>query len=272
MSDRVIRGGAYRALATGHLRTLIHRLARSPLRPSRTESPQVVAERLLAHPYLVHDPWHDAEARHTADRLKRCRRSLEGLRVRLERGEIEQHGVSGATGQATLTADKLTDHGVRLLDISANWLLAGVDRHPEGGSGVVRTQFWLYGRAERDLHLLLAQTRARITQGHWAVSGPDNQWRAPSEDDERDFYQAVLAELGAGAVERIRAATRPQEALCPTSKELLEAIAEVSGVDYAAEEQLRRHARERMYRARYGPHAGPPAISTAAVVLVYADE
>lgn len=266
--------GAFRLVLSDSLKRLLNRLVQERFRNPRDRESRAGALRdLLAHPYLVYEPWTAAEERHSIERAKRCLQMLEGFRVRLERGEVRYMGIEDATGQPELTADRLKDHSLRLLDLSSEWLLLSVARHPAGGAGVIRRQYWLYRRREHVLYLLHAETVATVRDGQWKVQAEGEPWRDPDETLETDFYKTVTRILGPEASVIVKQSDVPADALAYPAPEVLKECQSICEVDYQVEETRRREERQKTYMKRYGPRQpGLFSISTRGLELVYADE
>lgn len=274
MSDRVVLKGAFRLVITDALKRLLNQLAqrRFPHPKDHAKKAEVLAA-ILGHPYLYHDPWSAAEERHRVERFKRGLDLLEGLKIRLQRGEIHYKGIENATGQPELNLARLKDHSVRLLDLSGDWLLLSIERHPEGGSGIVRRQYWLYDRRGRVLNLLHADTVAKITDGQWKVQRGNGPWRDVDITLEKDFFDTVGRQLGSEALASIRQSGILDDRLAHPPPEVFAECQLICGIDYVTEEAQRRERHERTYLQKYGPReSGIRSISTAAIELIYADE
>ena len=105
----------------------------------------------LEHRYLLPDPAGEAERAHQREQYERCKGMLEGLKERRVRETIKQLGLEGTTGQASLTVERLSDRPVRLPDLSDDWLLVALERHPPGA---ILVHHWLYSRRRATVHLL----------------------------------------------------------------------------------------------------------------------
>jgi len=266
--------GEFRLVVTDPLKRLLNqRVQRRYSKPADRAKRAAVLGEIMAHRYVLRDSWSAAEERHRVARAERCLQLLEGLRIRLERGETRYEGLEDATGRPRLGPAQLRDHSLRLLDLSPDWLLVSVARHPEGGSGAVRRQYWLYDRHGRVLHLLHAETVARMTDGGWKVQKGTGPWRDPDDAAERDFLDTLARLLGPEACDVVRLSSVPADRLAHPPPEVLTECQRISGIDYPAEEAARSERRERGYRERYGPRQkGLLSISTASIELIYADE
>src|SRR5713101_8700083 len=121
----------------------------------------------------------------------------------MEKGEIKQEGVQGTKGDTALTPSKLSDRHIRLLDLSDNWLLISLERHPFGGSETVREQYWLYSRNDRSVHLLLDEDVMRPETGPIKMRRGDGPWQDADKSLEENFSRVVENLLGAEAMKRI---------------------------------------------------------------------
>ena len=215
---------------------------------------------LLAHPYLVHDQRIIAEQ---ADRVARHNRDkcvLVGMKKRLSAGELAQQGLEDATAQAELTVAKLSKRAVRLLGIADNWLLMEVDRHPAGGSGDVRIQYWLYGKRQRTLRLL----KYRATMGKkgtalFAVRSGGGVPGPPKQDLRRQFLALVERQLGSSMVKTFARLIQLQSRkLAHAPKEVAEEIEDITGINLTADEESCARDREARYAQEFGPRKARP--------------
>lgn len=276
MSDRVVLNGAFRLVVTDSLRRLLNkRVQRQFPEPSQREKRAEVLEVLIAHPYLVDDPWLAAEERDHITRGKQCLKMLEGLTTRLKRGEIHYAGIEEATGKPQLSADQLKGHSLRLLDLAANWLLLAVNRHPEGGSGLVRRQYWLHDRSHRVLHLLHAETVQSVKNPEQMVKSGDGPWQDVDDSLERGFVEMIGLHLGPESIEVVMRSSTPAERLAHPNPEVLGECGAICKIDCVAEEKRHREDQEATYFKKYGPRRTQPsllpAISASGIEIIYSD-
>jgi len=220
-----------------------------------------VAQRILEHPYVLNDAAGSAKeaARHA--RYQRCKKMLAGLIERLKRGEIQQLGLEGTTGQSTLTVERLTDRPVKLLDLHPDWLLLALERHPFGNDKHVLVHHWLYSKRAATVELVDVDEIERVEPGTVQIQAGDGTWHPPSEQAERDFYSTVAALLGDDAVRALqRLAARAETWLCAHSDDLIARCEAISGIPYRTEEAARIAASEAQYRSKYGESQLPPGI------------
>ena len=269
MSYRIVGpDGVWRAHGDDALKqninTLIQR--RYSSESGSTERIATARDAILNHPYLEIDNWSCAEQREIQERMRPCRKMLEGLKIRLERGEIRQEGVEGTKGSTSLTPTKLSDRHIRLLDLSENWLLVSIERHPYGGAETVREQYWLYSKKDRSIHLLHDEDVTYPETGPIKVKRGDGPWKDSDKSLEEAFRRVVEDLLGADAMKRIdRNIGSPEDGLCMAPSEVLAKCKAISGIDYEAEEESRRKLREKAYLEKYGPrtHRGSAGIAMA---------
>lgn len=267
MSYRIVGpDGVWRVCGDGALKKRIHVLVDRRFGSGTLAGLSMVEARdvILGHAYLEFDEWRCAEERYRKERAKRCREMLEGLKVRLERGELQQEGLEGQTGKPELTPDKLTGHSLRLLDLSDDWLLLRIERHPSGGSNVVLDQHWLYSRHGRKLYLLHLETIQYPKTGDVKVQFGDGPWQKADEGLQTDFKGTVEKILGAEGVNVLEKAVQLQETgLWDPPPEIFTKCKEITGTDHQAEERKHLELRERHYLKKYGPRqpSGKPGIA-----------
>lgn len=234
--------------------------------PGSTEMIASTRDAILNHPCLDIDNWSCAEQRDRKERTKRCRKMLDGFKIRMEKGEIRQEGVAGTKGDAFLTANRLSDRHIRLLDLSENWLLISIERHPFGGSEKVREQYWLYSRKDRTIHLLHDEDVMSPETGPIKFRRGDGRWEDADKSLEEDFRRVVESLLGTDAMRCIeRMIGSPDDALCFAHSEVLAKCETISGIDYKSAEENRSKLKEKTYLKKYGPrtHKGPAGIAMA---------
>lgn len=207
---------------------------------------------LLRHPYFVTDDWYAAERRYEKQRYSRCRKLLLRLARHLEGGTVAQKGIEGITGQAALTAKRLTDRHVPLLDMGRMWLLIELERHPQEGGDKVQVQYWLYSEEDRQVHLLKHRfpeaTPLFLVQRAGGRAGP------PTTERRDSFYELVGRLLGLDWVDRFKSLLKPDKTLLARSPgDVVEECSRITGINLREQEEARRHDRERSYTRRYGP-------------------
>ena len=213
---------------------------------------------LLGHPYLLPDPAGEAERTHQRERYERCKGMLEGLKERLARGTIKQLGLEGTTGQASLTVERLSNRPVRLLDLSDDWLLVALERHPQG---TILVHHWLYSRRRATVHLLHVAEVVYVRPEAIKVQRGDGPWTEPGSALEDDFNRRAKSLLGEAAMASLRRLVLSQDSgVCGEDEEVIAQCEEISGIPYRTQEAERRQARESGYRRKYGPPTLPPGI------------
>lgn len=273
MSDRVMVGGSAKMLITDSFKLLLNRFVqkRYPNKQDIDEKKRVT-KAVLAHEYLIDDPWHVAEQRYITLLAKRGRALLAGLEVRLKKNQVRHIGIESATGRPQLTAQKLVDHSLRILNLSGDWLLLSVKRHPTGGTGIDRRQYWLYDHRNHILRLLRSETVVQC-EGEWRALSKDGVWSGVSDRLETDFFKMVDSTLGSEAVTAFRLSGESQDRLCNPPVEVSTECALICGFDYFTEERKRRHIRELECFKKYGERKlTAPTISMASgIELIYSD-
>ncbi len=265
MSYRIVTpNGAWRVCGDSALKQRINTLIQRRL---KVDSERAAArEAILDHPYLIFNEWDCAEVRYRRERAKRCRGVLEGLKVRLERDEVTQDGLEGATDQAELTVEKLTDHSLRMLDLSDNWFLLSVERHPYGGRDTVLIQYWLYSKHGRRVRRLHTETIMYPKMGETKVRHGEGPWQNPEAAAQEEFQTTVVRLLGTEALEALEKAIQYQESgLCFAPPEVLKKCELVTGIDSELKENAERRNREKSYQSKYGPR---PSKGPAGVAIV----
>lgn len=264
MADRIVTtDGAWKLSGDRPFKKLLGDLIQKHL--SQEPARQAEARRaILDHPYLELQERHLVEQSGKKERLKTCKKRLEGFIVRLERGEINLVIPSDMTQGTALTSQKLRGRPLRLLDLDENWLLIAVERHPYGGSGKVLDQYWLYSKRDRKAYLLRWEQRLEVKWGPVKVKGSDGVWREPDRARQDSFESQVRLYLGNEALQKInRCLQFKDEELCPSHPELLGECQTITGIDYMGREQARQSAAEKRYDAKLGPKtfSEPPGIT-----------
>jgi len=260
--------GVWRVYGNNALKQRVNDLIQKRFSSEPNSAEKIASTRgaILNHHYLDIDNWSCAEQRDRQERTKRCRKILEGLKIRMEKGEIKQEGVQGTKGDTALTPSKLSDRHIRLLDLSDNWLLISLERHPFGGSETVREQYWLYSRNDRSVHLLLDEDVMRPETGPIKMRRGDGPWQDADKSLEENFSRVVENLLGAEAMKRIeRMIGSADDSLCFAHPKVLAKCKTISGIDYTADEESRNRLKEKTYLKKYGPrtHKGPAGIAMA---------
>src|SRR5438552_12130401 len=264
MAYRILTAGVgWQVCADNALRQRITRLVHRQFRHDPEIEKHVRGE-ILGHRYLQFDSWRHAEEVVRSARAKMCRERLVGLAVRLSRDEVVFEGLEETTGQTKLTPEKLRGHSARFLDLSADWLLLAIERHPLKSTGAVLVQYWLYSRKVKTLRLLTSG-RDVLTQavvgGDVHVKHGDGPWQTPDSEAETDFWATVRKHLGANAAEEIQRSIAPQESgLLDPPPDVLEECHRLTGIDVAASEHRAVAARGKVYIEKYGQQPGTPGV------------
>jgi hypothetical protein len=160
-----------------------------------------------------------------------------------------------------------------VLDLSDDWLLLSINRHPEGGSPVEHRQYWLYSRQQRTVYFLHIERVAEHLDGAWRVQRGDGVWRPVDNRLEQDFFETINTLVDPHASKLIQRASVPSERLCHLSSEVLEKCQLIAGIDYAAQDKRHGEMREMKYQKKYGPRGpGLILISTVSPNLIYSKE
>lgn len=265
MATRMALNGEYRLFVDGGFRDLLHRLAQQRWRADVSHA-RTAVDALLAHQYVVTGPHAIAEGKYQAGRLKRCRTKLKELQERLDAGQVRFSGIEAATGQPELTSAKLRGHGLVMLDIAERWLIVRLDRHPGGGKGSLRVQYWLYDSQGSSAHLLRERENvARANFGPMFTQKPDGTWVPVSTEVESTFVALLRAQLGdSGAAAVLRAIGNVEdELLSPLPEEIVAECLALTGIDIAAAESRASQDRGQQYEREFGPRTGQPGIALA---------
>lgn len=251
-------GGGRQASVGNDFKQKIQKLVRkhSP-DASSGKSFQEIEQELCKHSYLAWDEWGSAMHQAAAKRYHHCLQVLNELSPRLDKLSIV--GIDGTTGQAALTADKLRGRPISLLEVAPNWLLVEVPRHPTGGSGRLKIQYWLYERGASTIELLRpVENVVKVPFNNPLRQDATGVWKSASE--ERDsFLQLVEALLGPAARHEVEKLTDFQLILLSTpGNAILDECEKRTGHPYRIEKAKQAKIAADRYTKKFGPRTRNP--------------
>jgi hypothetical protein len=271
-------GPAFRGSITTSDRGKINSFIQRRFGAEGHEKEQQIREKIFSHPYLVLDPWAEAEHREQIARYKRLQKLLGGLKHRLVRGELVQEGFDKQSGHPHLTIDQLggPDREVLLAEVADGVLLLEIERHPHGGGTEVDQQYWLYQPHARRLLLLKQQSESCMTNLPMMVKTGDGPLVPPSTVLRDDFFSQIELAFGDEWPDRFRALFKYQPVrLLNPPDDILEQCKALTGIDYKSAEEGRKRRFDAECLKKYGTRPpGLPDMSIsyqAGIRLEYAD-
>lgn len=226
-----------------------------------------VVKSLLGHGILSFDQGRLAEEKQRHQRANSCRLRGEKLKAALDAAALTFLGLEGSTGSPHLTSKKFVGHSVKYLDIDEGRLLLSIERHPQGGNGLIHVQYWLHDHDAKTLRLL--EERSLVQDP--VLTGPmqvfkSGKWQPIDTNREDAFFDEVESWLGRDFRHTIAKSFSSQESGLISHNTLSEKINEqiklLTGTDIHQREVEESQKREARYLTKYGSQQrnAPPGI------------